>query len=137
MNQVITANMGLVLNQNMRDEDARYFYTAQLETRPEIDDVICQLLDGSVLKEALIFIDNVRANRMKIKWTSVNVWSVYYRAKHICDIMLEYGSWSVSHVNEYLNSQDGYVPYSTESKKWLVAKLKDAITGSQKNYQKS
>ena len=136
MNQVVTANLGL-MNQNMRDEDARYFYKMQIENRPEIDDVICQLLDGSALKEALIFIDNVRANRMKIKWSSVNVWSVSYRGKHICDIMVECGSWSVSHVNEYLSSQEGYVPYSTESKKWLVATLKNAITGSQKNYQKS
>jgi len=100
----------------------------QLKSRPKIDDVICQYLEGESLKEALIVINNVRAGRMKIKWSSVNTWSVHYRRKHVCDIRLENGSWSIRQVCEYINTCKCYMSYDPESMKRLISALRDSIT---------
>ena len=113
-------------------DETRYLSAEQVSARPEIDDVVCHLLDGDVLKDALIFIDNVRANRMKIRWSSVNVWSVYYKHMHVCDIRLEKGSWSVSQISEQFDARVYYFSDSSECMIWLARELKDTVTEDQK-----
>jgi len=90
-NYVITTAALLSLTPGFTEE-TKHTGPEQVSARPDIDDVICHLLDGNALKDALVFIDNIRANRMKIRWSSVNVWSVHYKRRHLCDIRLEKGS---------------------------------------------
>ena len=113
-------------------DETRYLSTEQVSARPEIDDVVCHLLEGETLKDALIFIDNVRANKMNIRWTAVNVWSVYLKHTHVCDIRLESGSWSVSQISKHINARKDHTPGSSECMIWLVRDLKDSATEDQK-----
>jgi len=108
-------------------EETKHTSTEQVSARPNIDDVVCHLLDGDALKDALVFIDNLRANKMKIRWSSVNVWSVHYKHKHVCDIRLEKGSWSVSQISEHINTQEDYFLYSAERMILLSHALEDSI----------
>lgn len=92
----------------------------QLRTRPSIDDVICHYLDGGKLNEALSFIDHARASKMKIRWSSVNVWSVKYKRKHVCDIVLRHNSWSVRSFADTPETSEDYDLYDPESVKRLM-----------------
>jgi len=107
-------------------EETKHTSPEQVSARPDIDDVVCHVLEGNALKDALVFIDNIRANRMKIRWSSVNVWSVHYKHKHVCDIRLEKGSWSVSQINEHINTQEDYFPNNSERMILLSRALKDS-----------
>ena len=113
-------------------EETKHTSPEQVSARPDIDDVVCHLLEGNALKDALVFIDNIRANRMKIKWSSVNVWSVHYKHKHVCDIRLEKGSWSVSKISEQINTQGEYFPNNSERMIWMSRALRDSITENQR-----
>lgn len=90
-----SAGMVTTLALDIENRDARSYHRKQQDSRPEIDDVICQYLDGSELKNALNFIDYVRNSKMKIKWSAANVWSVRYKRKHVLDIVVNYNCWSV------------------------------------------
>jgi len=113
-------------------DETRHLSAEQVNAHPEIDDVVCHLLEGNELKDALIFIDNVRANRMKIRWSAVNVWSVYYKHMHVCDIRLEKGSWSVSQNSEHIDGRVYYFSDSSECMIWLARELKGTVTEDQK-----
>jgi len=76
----------------------------QQDAKPMIDDVICHYLDGNTLKDALSFIDYVRASKMKIKWTAANVWSVRYKGKHVLDIIVSADSWKVRLVYNHVTT---------------------------------
>ena len=103
----------------------------------DIDTVMCNDLKGRTMKEALNFIDDIRSNKMKIKWLSDNVWSVQYKRKHIFDIKIEDGTWSVARICEKMNSQESFIRYCSENMKWLVGNVKNAIKGPQRSYQAS
>jgi len=96
----------------------------QQDYRPEIDDVICHYLDGETLKNALNFIDYIRASKMKIKWSAANVWSVQYKGKHVLDIVVREGSWFVRLVFDHMGSSFGLTKYDVESIKSLVGMLR-------------
>ena len=132
MNAHVMSNATLVsLAPNYVDE-TRHLSAEQVIARPEIDDVVCHLLEGDALKDALIFIDNIRANRMKIRWSSVNVWSVYHKHTHVCDIRLEKGSWSASQVSDQYNARVYYFSDSSECMIWLAREFRDTATEDQK-----
>jgi len=109
----------------------------QHAARPKIDDVICHYLDGETLKKALQFIDNLYSNGMKIKWNDVNVWSVHYRFKHICDIAIERGALKVYQISNSDNIQKDQFVYDTESMKNMMSILRNSLVGHQKAYQAS
>ena len=132
MNDHVTTNAAFMSFAPRFNDKTRYLSTEQVNARPEIDDVVCHLLEGDALKDALIFIDNVRANRMKIRWSSVNVWSVYYKHMHVCDIRLEKDSWSLSQTGENYNARVYYFSDSSECMIWLARELKDTVTEDQK-----
>ena len=96
----------------------------QAMTRPEIDEVICQNLDGSALKDALFIVDNIRDNKMKIKWSSVNVWTVKFRGRHVCDLTVMHNSLRIGHVSNILATRVKRMSNDFEYTKRLV----DAIT---------
>ena len=103
----------------------------QLRTRPGIDDVICHNLDGNALKEALFVIDNIRENNMRIKWSSVNVWSVQYRRKHVCDLRIEKDTLSIGPVNDVLATRVRNMSYTHENIEQLIGALRNSISGVQ------
>lgn len=77
----------------------------QKKTKPKIEDVIGDLLEGDRLKNALDFIAYLRGNEMTLRWSAQNCWSIFYKSKGFCTIRirgknqsgmsygLEPGSW--------------------------------------------
>ena len=123
---ILYSKIGIVQD-NYKKETA---YTAQeqINDKPAIDDVICHYLDGEALKEALFIIDNIYSNKMKIKWSSVNVWSVWYKRKHACDITIENGSLKIGNVSDIFATRVKYMTYDLENMKRLVDALRNAVT---------
>jgi len=113
-----------------------HYFENQERSKPNIEDAISYYLDEDALKDAQIFIDKIIANKMKIKWSSVNIWSVFYKRKHACDIRVENGSWNVTLASHHL-VPEVYRPKTSENMKWLVASLKNAITSPRKALQAS
>ena len=99
----------------------------QIMTRPGIDDVICHCLDGNTLKEALYIIDNIREHKMKIKWSSINVWSVRYKRKHVCKISIKNDALHIGKVNSILAIRVTDMSFDKESLKRLIMSLRDSI----------
>jgi len=106
----------------------------QLDTRPKIDDVICHNLDGAMLKDALFIIDNIRDNKMKIKWSSINVWSVQYKRRHVCDLKIANGSLNIGPVNDVLATRVKNMSYTRENINWLIDALRSPVTSTQEVY---
>ena len=117
----------------LRDANQETDVSAQTQTRDKtmIDAVICQNLDGDKLKEALFIIDNIRENNMKIKWSSVNVWSVRYKRKHVCDLRVANGSMRIGPVNDILATRVKNMTHDFESLKQLIDTLKSSISDPQ------
>ena len=109
----------------------------QLISRPKIDDVVCHYLDGETLKKALHFIDNVYSDGMKIKWNNVNVWSVHYKFKHICDIAIERGVLKVHQISNNADARNTQFVYDAESMKRVTSVLRSVLFGNQEVYQAS
>jgi len=132
MNTIYTA-AGIIHESvfNFKNEERTQPLHDQLNTRPKIDDVICHSLDGDALKEALFIIDNIREHKMKIKWSSVNVWTVQYRRKHVCDIRIENGSLHIGKVSGVLAIRVTNMSYDYESLNRLIESLKNSIAGTQ------
>lgn len=122
-------------NKMYPDTDLGQGMTAQEQRieRPNIEDVVCHYLDGDTLKGALAFINNVYVNKMKIRWVDVNAWTVHYRWKHICDIVIEKGVLKVQYVQHYVPEEDHYV-HDAESMMNLITTLRSAVVGPQKAY---
>ena len=117
-----------------RKRRKKHSHENQMDTRPSIDDAVCHYLDGKALKDALRFIENIRKNKMKIKWSSVNTWSVYHKRKHVSDIKIGNGIWGVSLAKKQSNER--YMPRNVESI-WSLNAIKEAIKRNQKSYQAS
>ena len=106
----------------------------QATSRPKIDDVICHYLDGENQKDAFFVIDNIRENKMKIKWSSVNTWSVSYKRKHVCDLRISKDYLTIGPVSEVLAIRVKNMSYNRENMKRLVDALRSSITGPQEAY---
>jgi len=101
----------------------------QLERKPEIDDVLCHTLDSDTLKEALFVIDNIRENKMKIKWNSVNEWSVHYKGKFVCNLRIDYGCLTIGQISEVLAERVKNMSYNHEGNNPPIRALIDLVTG--------
>lgn len=106
----------------------------QIHTRPEIDEVICNTLEGNTLKDALNFIDNIRASKMKIVWSSTNVWSVYRGFKHVMDIKVANNTWSITLLLDHAKSDGAYISGEMEGVRKLIYSLKNSV-GNQREAQ--
>jgi len=106
----------------------------QATSRPKIDDVICHYLEGEKEKDAFFVVDNIRDNKMKIKWFSPNTWAVTYRRKHVCDLTIANGILNIGPVSEVLATRVKNMSYNKENMKRLVDALTSSITGPQEAY---
>ena len=127
MNESVSTNMAFVGMSMRMNSETRHLHQEQVTTRPEIDDVICHFLEGDTLKDAMIFIDNIRANKMKIRWSSVNVWSVQYKRKHVCDLRIEKGSLVIGAISGVLITHVNNVSRNPEYAKQFINALKSSI----------
>ena len=131
----VTTDMLTGLANNGNTEETIHMPQDQLKTRPEIDDVVCHNLDGEALKEALFIIENIREHNMKINWSSVNIWSVQYKRKHVCDLRIDKGSLHIGQVSGVLAIRVTNMSYDRESINRLIESLRDSIVGTQEpNY---
>ena len=129
MNMIFTASMLQEVSFDSYKEEVVHQSYKQARTKPNINDVICHKLDGDALKDALFVIDNIRENKMKIKWTSVNTWSVKYRFKHVCDLKITKESLSIGPVNDVLATRVKRMSNNQESITQLIDALRDSMTG--------
>ena len=106
----------------------------QLKSRPDIDTMVCHQLEGSALKEALFIIDNVEENGMKIRWSSVNVWSVHYGRKHVCDLSIGNGSLVIGQLSEALITRVKDKSRNKENMMQLIEIMRNAMPRTQEAY---
>ena len=104
----------------------------QERNRPNIEDVICHSLEGDTLKEALFVIENIRENKMKIKWSSVNVWSVQYKRRHVCDLRIERGNLIIGKLSDILVTRVKNLSYNPQTANPLLDAIIDMVNGEQK-----
>lgn len=70
----------------------------QKNTKPNIEDVIGDFLEGDALRNAMNFITFLRENNMNPRWSSANAWRVTgKKSKEICAINL--GGAKGAHLN--------------------------------------
>jgi hypothetical protein len=103
----------------------------QMDTKPAIDDVVCHYLDGEMLKDALFIIDNIRDHKMKIKWSSINVWSVWYKRKHVCDLMIANSSLCIGPVSGVLVTRVPNVSQNPEKMRLIISALRNPLVSEQ------
>jgi len=63
-------------------------YQQQKASKPPVEDMIDEYLDGKMKKLALDLAAHFRANKMKPAWCLTNQWRAVYKAKNICRITL-------------------------------------------------
>ncbi len=84
----------------------------QKTTKPAIEDVIPQVLDGGMAAAALDFAAHMRASKLALKWAGfTNAWKAVHKGKCICYVRLRQNSdcmdkaWVITpyldHANEY------------------------------------
>ena len=112
-------------------EETDFTAPQQVNSKPVIDDVICHYLEGEALKEALFIIENIYSFNMKIKWSSVNVWSVWYKRKHTCDIAIKNDSLIIGNVSDIFATRVKYMTYDFENMKRSIYALTNAIVEPQ------
>ena len=127
MNELVTPAVftGMMQTEN---EDRNYDPRRQTYTKPEIDEVVCHTLEGDTLKDALNFIDNIRASKMKIEWSSINVWSVHRGFKHIMDIRVASNTWNITLLLDHAESGEAYISGEMERVRKLITALKNSVS---------
>lgn len=62
-----------------------------MSDKPEIEDVMNNVLKGNTLKNALNLIAFLRKNKINPQWSATNVWKISYKTYSVCFIRL-YGA---------------------------------------------
>jgi len=65
-------------------KDRTLLQQKQIITKPKIDNVINDFLNGDVLTKALDFIDYLKMNKMNPRWSATNAWTVKHKNKRVC-----------------------------------------------------
>jgi len=65
----------------------------QKMSKPKIENVIGDFLDGEALTNALSFIEFLSANKMNPKWSATCSWIVKHKQKNVCVIKLHGSAW--------------------------------------------
>jgi len=133
MNNYETKNQFAIMPKNIYGEETQT-PTGQMDSKPSIDNVICHSLDGSALKEALFVIDNIRENKMKIKWFSVNVWTVRYKGRYVCDLRIENDTLVIGQISGVLATRVKQMPHSSENVERFINALRASVTNGQAAY---
>ena len=129
MNMNFTASMVYGLSFDSYKEEVIYQSSKQSKKKPDIDAAICHKLEGDALKDALFVIDNIRENKMKIKWSSGTTWSVQYKRKHVCDLRIDRGSLIIGPVSDVLATRIKNMSRDQESIGQLIEALRVSVTG--------
>jgi len=82
----------------MSEQNKKSLYQQQKATKPLIEDLIPNFLDGEMKENALDFVAHLRANKMKPMWCLTNQWNANYKGKTICKIHLRKGDGGWSNV---------------------------------------
>lgn len=82
--------------------------------QPEVEDVVKDILDGDVQKNALDFVVYLKDNKINPQWSATNAWKISYRNYSVCFIRLygaadyyniQAGSWQIiPFIGEYHES---------------------------------
>jgi len=78
--------------------------------KPNIEEVIPELLNGDMQKSALRFVAYLRENKMKPAWTLHNAWKAVYKGKPFYYIRLGWG-FGKERVNNNINEKWEVTPY--------------------------
>lgn len=116
-------------------EDAKKLFAEHGVSSTDIDYIICHTLEGRKQKEALIFVDDMRRNKMKIKWEHTNVWSVKSKNKHFFDLKVDNGSITIVRIHEHIRFIKNYAIHCADSMNRLIGTLEKLISGRRKVYQ--
>lgn len=85
-------------------------YAQQKITKPEIEDMIPQMLCGDSMQRALDFAAYLRANKLRPVWASANSWKCSSKGKGVCYVRLRDGYLSIS----------PYVDYTKECEEFAI-----------------
>ena len=77
----------------MSDKTNESLFKKQKNVRPKIEDVLTNVLEGDVLKNAQDFLAYIKENKMTPSWASANSWKVSYKGKGVCYIRLPGTAW--------------------------------------------
>jgi len=81
----------------------------QQKMKPQIEDIINELLESERRQHALDFVAWLRGNKLTPRWTATNAWGVKYKGKNLISIRigdsapgsvhygLNSGSWHIGH----------------------------------------
>ena len=90
------------------DADMKHIREEQKRSKPQIEDVISDFLNGDALINALDFIAYLRKNKLNPRWSASGNWTVKYKGKNLLIIRLhgsawqydvEVGSWHIDYKN--------------------------------------
>ena len=86
-------------------------YQQQKAVKPLVEDIIPEILDGDMKKNALDFVTHIRENKIKPAWVLTNQWKANYKGRCICKIILKQDCWTsndswivaawLENINEY------------------------------------
>jgi len=84
----------------MEEKNKASLYQDQKKTKPKVEDVINNSLDGDQKQAALDFVAFIKLYKMTPQWASANSWAVSYKGKRVCYIKVgDYvsgdGSWCI------------------------------------------
>lgn len=102
----------------MSEKSKVSLYQAQKKTKPKVEDVINELLEGDRKKNALDFVAYIKSFKMTPHWASANSWAVSYKNKRVCyikvgDHVSMEGAWYIRPSVEY---NDALFTYITKEK---------------------
>ena len=127
MDMIINASIIHGSSISRHDDDTTYESYRRSSKRLDIETEVCHKLDGDALKDALFIVDNIRENKMKIRWSSGNTWSVKYRYRQVCDLKIERDSFIIGPVNDVLITRVKNKSRNQESVEQLIEALKNSM----------
>ena len=77
----------------MVSKKQRLLQQEQKITKPKIEEVIGDFLDGDALRNALDFVNYLRDNNMNLRWSATSTWTIKHKSKRVCLIRLHGSAW--------------------------------------------
>ena len=77
----------------MEQERQLTTYQKQKLTKPLVEDMLPDVLDGEILTTAQDFVAHLRSSRIKPSWVLINQWKAMYKGRCICKIIIRQDCW--------------------------------------------
>jgi hypothetical protein len=77
----------------MADSQNLSLYQQQKLTKPLVESVIPDILDGEARENALDFVAHLRKNKIKPAWVLSNQWKAMFKGRCICKIVMRQDCW--------------------------------------------